>query len=170
MSIFKNILNFASIFALIIFSLASFTASPVVLNAQVKYPTSGDLCKGADCPGGVNTAKVTSSTTNQNAIFKFIITIAQWLTFIAGAVAALFMVIGGYYFISANGDEEKVTKGKQTLIWASIGLATAILAYTIVTLISGFLAGNSLGDFLGSGGGTGGGGGGAPVMPGTPGF
>jgi hypothetical protein len=155
MSIFKKISNYITALSFLLLLIVPVFVANIPVSSQIVLPNSGNLCgtgatsnAGTKCPGGVDTTKVTSSTTNQNAIFGFIITIAQWLTFIAGAVAALFMVIGGYYFISANGDEEKVTKGKETLIWASIGLATAILAYTIVTLISGFLAGNSLGDFL----------------------
>ena len=54
----------------------------------------------------------------------------------AGATAVLFIIIGGVEFLTAYGNEEKITKGKKTITYAIIGLLIAILSYAIVTIIS----------------------------------
>jgi hypothetical protein len=101
----------------------------------IQVPGTTALCKGATCPGGITDTKA-QQFNDQNGIVSFISRIAQFLTFIAAAVAVIYMVWGGYNFITANGDEEKVKKGKDTLIYASVGLVVTIVAYTIVLLVS----------------------------------
>ena len=60
----------------------------------------------------------------------------------AGVFAVLFIIIGGFQYITSHGNEEQATKGRKTLTYALIGLAMIVLAYTLVrvvfnTLISG---------------------------------
>lgn len=55
---------------------------------------------------------------------------------LAGTVAVLFIIIGGFRYMTSAGNESRAEGGKKTLIWASIGLALVILAGTIVALVS----------------------------------
>ena len=41
------------------------------------------------------------------------------------------ILYGGYNWMTAMGEEEKVEKGKSTLIWAAIGLIVILAAYAI---------------------------------------
>jgi hypothetical protein len=54
----------------------------------------------------------------------------------SGAVAILFLIIGGVEILTAYGNEEKITKGKKTITFAIVGLLIALLSYAIVTIIS----------------------------------
>jgi len=54
----------------------------------------------------------------------------------SGAVAILFIIIGGVEILTAYGNEEKITKGKKTVTFAVVGLLIALLSYAIVTIIS----------------------------------
>ena len=56
---------------------------------------------------------------------------------IAGAMAFLFIIIGGIQILTAYGDEEKITTAKKTITYAIIGLLVALLSYAIVSIISG---------------------------------
>lgn len=126
-----------------------FTESQVVAPTPPESSTSGprsinpgnDVCPQGQCPGGAQ--NVTFNTT-RDGVLGLIMSIATWLTFIAAGVAVLFLVIGGYYYIMDNGEEEKSAKGKKIVINASIGLAVAILAYSIVILINNFLGSDNL--------------------------
>lgn len=51
---------------------------------------------------------------------------------IAGIVAAVFVVIGGYYYITSAGDPGKIQKAKSTILYACIGLVVCGLAFAIV--------------------------------------
>lgn len=53
----------------------------------------------------------------------------------AGA-AVLFIIIGSIQMLTAYGNDEKISKGKQTITYAIVGLVIAILSYAIVTIIS----------------------------------
>jgi len=53
----------------------------------------------------------------------------------AGVAAVIFIIIGGFWFITSSGNEERAEKGRKTLINSIIGLAVIILAATIVRVV-----------------------------------
>lgn len=55
-----------------------------------------------------------------------------------GVIAVLFIVYGGYFYITARGDEGQTEKGKKIIITAVIGLLLVIASYTIVATILNF--------------------------------
>jgi hypothetical protein len=57
---------------------------------------------------------------------------------IAGIVAFLMILVGGYQYIIGGVYSEQREKGKQTLIYAVSGFILAMLAYAIVTLVQLF--------------------------------
>jgi uncharacterized BrkB/YihY/UPF0761 family membrane protein len=62
-------------------------------------------------------------------------TIISWVyTFFFG-VAILFIIISGYYFVTASGDTEKINKAKNLLLWAVIGVIVVIGARGLVEFI-----------------------------------
>lgn len=50
-------------------------------------------------------------------------------------IAMLFAIYGGFTILTSGGDEEKVKKGKNLIIYVVIGLALVFLASQIVTWI-----------------------------------
>jgi hypothetical protein len=54
----------------------------------------------------------------------------------AGAVALVFLIIGGVRYATAYGEDEAVEKAKKQVMYAIIGFFLAILSYTIVTIIT----------------------------------
>lgn len=53
----------------------------------------------------------------------------------AGAVAAMFIVINGFYMITSAGNDEGVTKAKKGISWAIVGLLAIIFSYSVVTYV-----------------------------------
>ncbi len=64
------------------------------------------------------------------------------LLYVAGAIAVLFLIIGGFWYITSAGNEEQAEKGKSTLISAIIGIVIIVLSYVIVTVVSNFVLGS----------------------------
>lgn len=58
----------------------------------------------------------------------------------SGMVAVAFIIYGGLIMVSAAGNESRVTKGKNTLIYAVAGLIVSILSFSIVALIQGVIS------------------------------
>jgi hypothetical protein len=54
---------------------------------------------------------------------------------IIGSIAFLMFIYGGFLWMTAGGSPEAVKKGKETLIWATIGLATIFFAYAAVSFV-----------------------------------
>ena len=54
---------------------------------------------------------------------------------IAGLIAALMIVVGAYQILFAAGDPAKFKQGRQTIIYALIGLAVVLLANVLVSII-----------------------------------
>jgi len=54
---------------------------------------------------------------------------------IIGVIFLLLMVYGGFMWMIARGDKEKVTQGRETIINATIGLVIVLAAYAITQFI-----------------------------------
>jgi hypothetical protein len=63
----------------------------------------------------------------------------QIITTIAGVAATLFLIKGGYEYITSTGNVERILKAKQTIKSALIGLALVIAASVIVSVFQGAL-------------------------------
>lgn len=63
-------------------------------------------------------------------------------TAIAIPLATIMVLIGAFQMTTSAGNSEKYTKGKNTLIWAAIGFAVAVLASGVTTLITNILSGS----------------------------
>ena len=64
------------------------------------------------------------------------------ITSFAGALAFIFIIIGGIKFITAAGDEKKMQSATQTLTYAIIGLIVTALAFVILQVVQKFLGSN----------------------------
>ena len=64
----------------------------------------------------------------------FITYIINFLLGLVGIISVLFIVIGGYRYVLGGLTEEK-EKGKNTIMHALMGMAVALLAWTIVNVI-----------------------------------
>lgn len=56
---------------------------------------------------------------------------------ITGAVAVLYIVIGGFRYIYSRSEPQETAKARQTIIYALVGMFVSILAVSIVQLIAG---------------------------------
>lgn len=58
---------------------------------------------------------------------------------VVGSVALLMFIYGGFLWMTAAGNEKKVQQGKDTLVWATLGLAIIFAAYAILNFVIGAL-------------------------------
>lgn len=58
---------------------------------------------------------------------------------IVGSLAVLFLVYGGFRYITASGNEENAEAAKKIITNAILGLVIVILSFVIVTIISRIL-------------------------------
>jgi hypothetical protein len=58
---------------------------------------------------------------------------------VVGAVALLFIVIGGFKFVVSTGDPSSAAKARNTVIYAAVGLIITLSASLIVNFVFGNL-------------------------------
>jgi hypothetical protein len=63
----------------------------------------------------------------------------QTIISFSGVVAVMFLIVGGFFYLTSAGNEEQTEKGKKILINSVIGLVVIILAYAIVRIIGSVL-------------------------------
>lgn len=54
---------------------------------------------------------------------------------VVGSIALLMFVYGGLLWMTAAGAPDRITKGKDTLIWAVLGLVVIFSSYALVDLV-----------------------------------
>lgn len=109
--------------------------------------SGGGTGKGLSCPPNNPLCVPDSpydkgSLAGADTVMDLVGKVLKYLLFFAGIVAVVAMVIGGYQYIAARGNEEMVEQGQKTLTNAIIGLVVVIMAYTIVNLLVKSLTGD----------------------------
>ena len=66
-------------------------------------------------------------------------TIANILIAVVAIVAVIFIVIGGLQYVVSGGDEERVKKARDQLIYGIVGLVVALLAFGVVSLANSII-------------------------------
>ncbi len=54
---------------------------------------------------------------------------------LVGSLALIMFIYGGLIWMTAGGNEQKVTKGKNIVIWAALGLVVVFSAYALVKFV-----------------------------------
>jgi membrane protease YdiL (CAAX protease family) len=105
-----------------VFVLLSVLTVPVLAYAQLPPPPNGI---------DINKAKIES-------IARTILEIV-WIGAVVFVVIA-FITIGGYFLLT-KGEPDKFREARNALIWAIIGVAVMVLAFSIITVVVNILLG-----------------------------
>jgi len=66
-----------------------------------------------------------------------VINIIQWILGLLGLIAVIMILYGGFIWMTAGGNEDKVASAKKIITAAVIGLIVVLLAWAIVTFVVG---------------------------------
>lgn len=89
---------------------------------------------------GAETAEL-ESPISFTTIPELINSIINWIFWIGLVLAPLMIVIGGFLFMTAGGDLEKIKKAKALILWSTVGLGVLLLSKGIAALITAVLTG-----------------------------
>ena len=124
----KTFLKILAIWALIFFS------KPGEAFAQIVAPDSPAPIPGFRIPSLFAFGPAGQLTAT--GVILSLISIALW---IVGFVAVLFLIVGGFRYITARGNEEQAEDAKRTLTNAIIGIVVVILSFVIIRVIASAL-------------------------------
>jgi len=111
----------------IIFGFGLATVS--VLPQSVSADAADEICAGA---GAANGGKCGDNGASLDKIFKNII---QIFAIIIGLVGIIMIMVGGFKYVTANGDSSNIASAKNTIIYALVGLVIAATAQSIVWFV-----------------------------------
>ena len=106
-------------------------ASAAAANCTATDPSQSQqpLQDGANCGQANGTS---SNLFGNGGVFQ---TIANTLIFLVGAIAVLFLIIGGLRYVISNGDPKSVEAAKNTILYAIVGIIIAILSFAAVQFV-----------------------------------
>ena len=122
--LFKKVSVFQAAQVLGIVFVFALALAPVAF-AQLNIPSSG----GTGLP-------------NDSSATSFIFKIINIALAVAGLIAVLFLIIGGFRYITSAGNEETAEQAKKIITNSIIGIVVIILSFVIVRVIANALANN----------------------------
>lgn len=129
--LFISITTLFSMLSLATVAADSPTTSPTL--APIKSLSTASTFKQEVC-GGLNS--VTAISCSKNATTNTFTNIAREvvniMSFFVGSISVIMVIIAGFKYIISSGDSNAVASAKNTLIYALVGLAIAILAQILV--------------------------------------
>jgi hypothetical protein len=145
MSTFCKLFGFLSIL-IFGFSLLFATISPAVL-ARDFLPGNTVICKKDNCKvigNDGSTDVVSDDFKGAQGITKTIIDVAKIITYISGGLSVLFIVYGGVRYLT-SGTEKDAGDARTIVQNAIIGLVITVIAYAIISIVTGLLSGQFIG-------------------------
>lgn len=112
---------------------SSTTSSGVQGSCPPNFEAKGPICVPRNPFGN------SRGIAGQGTIAGVALIIIQFLLTMAGIVAVIFLIIGGYYWMTARGNDTQATNGRKTVTNALIGLAIVVLSYVIVQALTNFI-------------------------------
>ncbi|MEO5949247.1 MAG: pilin [Candidatus Saccharimonas sp.] len=78
---------------------------------------------------------VSEDKLNYKSSHNVIWDIVRFILIALGAIAVIMIIVGGFQYVTSQGDSSAISKAKNTILYAIVGLAVALLATGIVTFI-----------------------------------
>lgn len=111
-----------------LFVTIGFLATPPALAIDLNE----NICKDLPNNQGCKVVKENDLGTKNNAVQR----VLGQIFLVLGGVATIMIIYGGVLYAISQGEQAKVTKAKNTILYAVIGLIVALMAYAIVAFIS----------------------------------
>ena len=110
-------------------ALASAAAKPAATPPPTTNSTfTTDACSGVAAVSGSNACTQGSGDT----LTRIVRIVVNVLSFVVGATAIIMIIFGGFKYITAGGDSNRVSSAKNTIIYALVGLVIVAFAQFIV--------------------------------------
>jgi hypothetical protein len=135
---------FSKLFSILAFFILSFGIATISISAAAPatlLPTNGVICGASN----VNCAVTNGTTvTGAEGVTTTLINIARIITYISGGLSVLFIVYGGVRYLT-SGTEKDAGDARTIVQNAIIGLVITVIAYAIISIVTGLLSGQFIG-------------------------
>ena len=95
-----------------------------------------ELCKGTNsAAAGQDLDNCGTNGSGRTALTNIARQVVTLFSYIVGIISVIFIIYGGFRYITSGGDSNNVSSAKNTLIYALIGLVIVALAQFIVNFV-----------------------------------
>jgi hypothetical protein len=123
---FKKILWSTLLYIIIFCGLFFFTTTSAVKIEIPEGKRESDI---------IVTPQETQISSGETDIFELIQIINRYLRFSIGLVCMIWLVVGGFKLMSAQGEEEANKKASNILTWSLIWILISILSYALIRIV-----------------------------------
>lgn len=110
-----------------------------IMGAFVVLPVASVAAEGAldgVCANNQNTGVCQENANAENKNTNNLVgDLVNVLLFVIGALSVIMIIIGGILYVTSGGNSSSVTKAKNTILYAIVGLVVSLLAYAIVNWV-----------------------------------
>lgn len=112
----------------------------IMVGAAVPALAADEAAKQAACEaingaGSYQGGSCVEKGGDANTIDSLVATIINLFSWVVGVMAVIFVIYGGFRYVTSGGDAGKITSAKNTIIYALIGLVIAVVAQVIVQTV-----------------------------------
>jgi len=104
--------------------------APAVVSAAPASGSQNAVCAGIGLGGGD-----CDGSNAQKGLADLASTIINIISILLGVVAVIMIIVGGFKYVTSNGDSNAIGSAKNTIIYALVGLAVAALAQFLVKFV-----------------------------------
>lgn len=108
-------------------------AAPVAVYAQTPN-IDESLCTGASLSvsqGG----DCSSTAAAEDSVNNIIRTVINVFSLVVGVISVIFIIVGGFKYITSGGDTNSVTSARNTIMYAIVGLVIVALSQIMVQFV-----------------------------------
>ena len=118
----------------VLFAIACLGLIPILASSQA-YATTLVTCP-SDGLTDAQCAALSENRLDYSKPSNVVWNIVQFILLLLGGVAVIMIIIGGIQYATSQGESAAISKAKNTILYAVIGLVVALSAAGIVTFIT----------------------------------
>jgi hypothetical protein len=119
-------------FLIIIALIIIISISYIEVNAAVNTGNGDDAGTGETAPVVLDNPLGDNASTDVNVLIGRII---NGVLGVVGSLALVMFIYGGFVWMTARGNRDAITKGKDILVWAIIGMVVIFTSYAAVSFV-----------------------------------
>jgi len=91
------------------------------------------------CPTSNNSVSAANSEQAICCLLDTIVSVTNWIFYVLTMIVTIMVIYGGFNIVTSSGDPKKMETGRKILTFALIGLALALLAKFLPSIVKFFL-------------------------------
>ena len=126
----------ALLLAVLFFCMISLNAL-VLIGENNVFAAPEVVVQACDVPGADQNpyCREVNNPTTENPIAKTIGKVVTFFAWLAGVCAVIWIIYGGFRFVTSYGDPQKVAAARETILYAVIGLIVIAVSQTLIIFI-----------------------------------